>query len=222
MVEKTDDLNFGSLEHLNRQEVDFLKFFKSNKSLVFVIGLILVAAVVASVVYFSYSKNKASESLEKIYAFQTTSLKDFNEGKIAQDVIVKDFSVLLNSVDRPERLLNQFELIVSKFSPTDIAAKQQFVAAFWNKGIKNNIVKSLVGMQYAAILEDSKEYKTAIEILTKIAPLNENPKPALTYLNLGRVYNLSGDATNAKTQFEYVVKNYKDTEEAKIASLYTK
>ena len=81
-------------------------------------------------------------------------------------------------------------------------------------------VKILLGLQLATAHEELKQYNQAITALNDLLPLKIMEDKI--YFDLGRYHQLAGNSEKAKQSFDYVRKEYPDSNFAGLAEVYSR
>ncbi len=187
-------------------------------------AMILVAlAIVFSFLigYFNErSDNQAQESAKAISAFEKSTVKEFNDGKIQAADFISKSSEMLSSVDSSSAFLPIISSVFDKLK-VDSGIKTQFTDLLSKLRDKSgHPLSSFYYNLYTSIHhEEHGEYTKAIEFLKK----NHDSAYKLeekNYLDLGRLYLLNNDKDQAKSNFQHLVKNFPDSKEANLAKIY--
>ncbi|HXH29585.1 MAG TPA: tetratricopeptide repeat protein [Bacteriovoracaceae bacterium] len=183
---------------------------------------LLIAVLVAATGYTIWKQAQQSSALEdseKVFKFQTTTWSEAKAGKRTPQELVSAFDGLDEST-RNAPLMLPIVLEMSKFlyekdlltEAASLLGKVKFdnhpVSAFF------------ISMQKAVVFEKAGKIDDAIAVLEQLAKGKEALMPGKVSLDLGRLYLLKGEKGKAQTQFEYVITNFPNEEQAKLAKLY--
>jgi predicted negative regulator of RcsB-dependent stress response len=182
---------------------------------------IFVAIVLGATGYLLWKQAKDSSALKKadeVYAFASTSWAEAKTGKLAPDLLVKNFDALPEDIRQAPAMV-PVVLEMGSF----LAEKGLYSEA--NEILKNSnglteLGNYFVGMQRVVILEKLGQNDEAITVLEGLNGQKNLPLPQKVSLELGRFYMMKGDKGKAQTQFQDVISSYPNDEYAKIAKLY--
>lgn len=199
-------------------KTDFGHFVYTYRKLLIAV---FVAIVVGATGYLLWKQSKESSALKRadeVYSFAASSWAEAKSGKLAPEVLVKNFNSLAADVRQ---------------SPSMVPVVLEMGSFLAEKGLHseaNEILKNangldelgnyFVGMQRVVVLEKLGKDDEAISILEGLNSQKNLPLPQKVSLELGRFYMKKGDKGKAQTQFQDVVSNYPNDEYAKIAKLY--
>ena len=205
-------------ETLNKTDLGHVIY--ENRKLFF---LILLGALVVAMGIIFWKQSQKSEAMEtslKVFEFQSGPWKNAKEDKLTPVDLVKSFELL------PEEV---------RQSPTMVPVALEMGKFLYDKGNFNEASQVLKGasspkhqmisnfflsLQSAVVLEKLGKIDEAISVLTPLAQVKEGLMPAKIYLELGRLYLLKGDKSQAQTQFDYILSTYPNDDFAKMAKLY--
>ncbi|MFA6235761.1 MAG: tetratricopeptide repeat protein [Bacteriovorax sp.] len=191
-----------------------------NKNALIAIMVALLVAVIGFGLYSTMADKSKTASNSKIYAFESTSLKDWNE-KSEPKVLVEGIKNLHKEVGNYSGLIP----VVLKASDALIEHNHLNealeVLTTGQKASKNDYANYFILNRLAVVYEDLGNDKMAIETLEKMNNQSVKIFEGKNYLDLGRLYLKSGNKEKAKTSFNFVVEKAKDEAEfVKIAKLY--
>lgn len=199
-------------------------FLVQNKVAVYsVIGLI-VASIVGFGLFKTFADKSQSAYNAKIYAFETTVLKDY----LANPIDAKAAKTLESGVQALHLEMGEYLGLL----PTVIKASDALVAnahlpearailVIGEKISNDDYSDYFILSRQAVVYEDMGEDKLAIETLEKMTSQSVKIFEGKTYLDLGRLYLKTGNKEKAKKSFTFVVEKAKDEAEfVKIAQLY--
>ena len=189
-------------------------------------GLIIGVAVVGLLGFLGYglfnhfqSKDYARYS-NQIFDFEQNTLPDLKEKKLS----VKNFIIRYRELAGP--MGNFSGLAQVQLQSVDLLLEQGAMteaSELLKKGLgmfKNPFVRPLFATRLAGIMEDQKRYPEAIEILQNLLSNSKGFLEYKAYLDLGRLYLLTGNKEKAKTSFTWVVQKSSERELKKMAQLY--
>ncbi len=193
--------------------------YEHRKTLV----VLLVAVVIASLGYVFWhqiQKNTALANSEKVFEFQSGIWADVKEGKKDITNLVKTFEDLDPKVQTaPVMLPVVLEMSKFLFNKGNYAEAEAILSKV--SGAYDHPVSAFfASMQRAVVLEKLGKVDEAISVLEPLAQKKEALMPAKISVKLGRLYMEKGENDKARTQFEYVMSNYPNDDQAKVAKLY--
>jgi tetratricopeptide (TPR) repeat protein len=195
-----------------------------NKAAIFTVVGVIIAAIVAFGVFKSFSDKSKTEYNSKIYAFETTVLKDYLANPTAP-----------NAAQNLEKAVGALNLQMGDYlgllpvvikSSDALASHGQYaearsLLAMGAKIASDDYARYFIYSRQAVVFEDMGEDKLAIETLEKMTSQSVKIFEGKTYLDLGRLYLKTGNKEKAKANFTRVVEKVKDEAEfVKIAQLY--
>ena len=84
----------------------------------------------------------------------------------------------------------------------------------------SNFAYYSIASNLATLYEDNNQIDKAISTLEAITKSKIKVMESKTYFDLGRLYKINGDLSNAHVNFNYVVTNFTSDEYAKLAKIY--
>ncbi|MDO9182908.1 MAG: tetratricopeptide repeat protein [Bacteriovorax sp.] len=201
-------------------EGDVGSIIKKNKNAILAITIAIVVAVVGFGLYSSFADKSTAAFNSKIYNFETTTLKNFND-KSNPETLLQGIKDLQKEVGNYAGLVP----VVLKTSDT-LMAQQHLKEALeilkiGKASSKSEYADYFILSRLAVVYEDLGEDQNAIATLEKMNSQSLKVFEGKNYLDLGRLYLKNGDKVKAKASFTYVVEKVKDeTEFVKIAKLY--
>lgn len=215
----TDMTDTQTLEQtLNKTDLGHVVY--ENRKIFFALVLGVLVAATGYVLFMQTKKSKALDHSEKVFEFQSKTWAEAKAGKIPAPELVKSFESLDTSIQSAPIML-PVVLEMTKF----LAEKGSYVEAdaILSKvagTTKHPIASFFVGMQRAVVLEKLGKTDEAISNLEKMVQSKDALMPARISLELGRLYLVKGEKGKAQSQFEHVIANYPNDEQAKLAKLY--
>lgn len=203
------------------EKTDFGHVINENKKSILIAAAVLIVLIGGYSVWNQMAKKKYEDNLAQVYTFKTDVVDKYVDGKLKED----EFLTKINAL--PAHLKGQPTLLPSLFAAIDKLVKsnktKEAVAILegwssqFNKGSFNFF---FVGMRLAPMYENIGEVDKSIAITQKLIASSIDVAKAQNYLNLGRLYMSKGDNTKAKENFDYILKNYDNSQAAKLAKLY--
>lgn len=184
---------------------------------------ILVAILIGATGYALWQqlqKNSALENSEKVFEFQSGVWADVKSGKKNVPELVKSFEGLDKKIQTaPVMLPLILEMSKFLFEKGNFAEAEAILSKV--TGSYNHPVSAFfASMQRVVVLEKLGKTDEAIAVLEPLAQGKEALMPAKVSVQLGRLYLEKGEKGKAQTQFEYVINNFPNDGEAKVAKLY--
>ncbi|MBT3984261.1 MAG: hypothetical protein HOE90_23095 [Bacteriovoracaceae bacterium] len=222
------------------KDTEFGEMILHHKALV--VG-VFTAAVVIAVGYglfTHFAQKKIADRAAKIYSYKSAYLDHFKkkDPKEAAAAKKEGESEAPKVTVTAEQIMANVAPLISEYSgdqtiipvvlETYLALKDNGHQAKGLEllkkiagGLKSNQVTNFyVISALAAALEDSGDYKTAIEHIEGLTKTGKVLFEEKLYLDLGRLYGLVGNKDKARESLEYLVKNHPTSEMTKLAKLY--
>lgn len=195
-----------------------------NKTMIFVVLGLIIAAIIAFGIFKTFSDKSKTEFNTKIYAFETTVLKNYSEKPAEPQAAVTLETGVRNLHNEMGEYLGLLPLVIK--SSDALVANSHFtearsVLAIGEKIASDDYSKYFILSRQAVVFEDMGEDKLAIETLEKMTSQSAKIFEGKTYLDLGRLYLKTNDKEKAKKSFTHVIEKNKDEAEfVKLAQLY--
>lgn len=156
---------------------------------------------------------------QQVEEFRNEELKGFKEGKVKLEVFWGRAKEIAQGFDG-HSFVGLFLLeVVDQFSRKDHPAKiVEFLQDYQWKRTVSFRVRELLGFHLAAAYEDLGQYSKAISELMELVP--QGALKDKIYFDLGRYYRLAGNESKAEQSFDYVIREYADSQYAKLAETY--
>lgn len=184
---------------------------------------ILVAVLLVSTGYVFWQQFQSSTALnnsEKVFEFQSGTWADVKAGKADAAQLVKSFEALDAKIQTAPVML-PVVLEMSKFLyDKGNYAEAEAILSKVSGSYDHPVSAFFASMQRAVVLEKLGKVDEAIAVLEPLAQGKEALMPAKISVQLGRLYLEKGDKGKAQTQFDYVINNFPNDEQAKVAKLY--
>lgn len=219
MSDSTPNMTQEMNQTLERTELGHV--INDNKKSVIVFGIVILIAIIGFS-FYQYQKNEKLETkLADTYSFQTKAVTPYLEGKMT----IADFMASYEKAPSEILEAQAFLPLALKVSEKMAADKNNaeainFLKAYYEKLSSTSFASYFLGVNYSAHLEDAGNTKEAISVLETAMKSSFTTLKDKVYFDLGRLYLASGNNEKAKEMFEYVNKNFSDTEYAKLATLY--
>lgn len=203
---------------LGRTEVGH--WISQNKNITIGLVVLLIAGIFGWGGYNQIKGNKEQELGDKIYKFQESAYTQLIDKKIKPAEYLIQFKAVQAEVG--DYVGFAPVLIKSAGHLSDQGAKKEAVEILESglKTLKTPILNNILSLHLAAALEDLKEYPRAIEVLEDLNTSSLKLMEDKVYLDLGRLYLVTGNKEKAKVNLQYLVDNGKEAEFTKIAKLY--
>ncbi len=199
---------------------DVAQVVSKNKNALIAILVGILVAVVGFGLYSTLADKSKAEFNTKIYAFESGSLKNFNDKS--------DPKTLVTEVKNLHKEIGNYSgLVPVIIKSSDLLMGQQHlnealeVLTIGQLVAKNEYAEYFILSRLAVVYEDLGQDQKAIETLEKMNSKSLKVFEGKNYLDLGRLYLKLGNKEKAKASFTYVVEKAKDDSEfVKIAKLY--
>lgn len=191
-----------------------------NKNSIIAIVVALLIAIIGFGLYSSMADKSKAASNSKIYAFESTTLANWNE-KSDPKVLVEGLKNLHKEVGNYSGLVPVIIKASDALMGQNELNEALEVLTLGQKASKNDYANYFMLSRLAVVYEDLGQEQKAIETLEKMNNQSVKIFEGKNYLDLGRLYLKTGNKEKAKASFTYVVEKAKDEAEfVKIAKLY--
>ncbi len=220
-MEATENAKNTNVDDL-LQQTELGSFIARNKTGV-IAGVVVLLLLVVGYGFYSTYQQKQQERVSAIaYDFSQKYVQQLTDKKITPSKFVAELEKVAAEGGYHEvlssLLLRSFDLV---YKEHDFASAQKIMDILTQHYLsKNAYLDYFILVRSAAVLEDQKRYKPAVDALKRITSLSVKVMEAKTYLDLGRLYMKLGNKEKAKSSFFYVIDNYTGQEFAKIAKIY--
>lgn len=186
------------------------------------IGLI-IAVLVAVMGWIAWKESQESKALKdsvQVFEFQTKTWESARAGKISKPDLVKAFEGLDKNI-QTSPLMIPVGLEMGKFLYDNGSyAEAEAILSKLDQSSLHPVSAFFIGFQRVAVLEKLNKVPEAIAVLEKLSTQKEALMAPRISVELGRLYMAQGEKGKAQSQFETVVNQYPNGEEAKLAKLY--
>jgi predicted negative regulator of RcsB-dependent stress response len=203
-------------ETLNKTDLGHV-LYEKRKLLV----TVMIALFVAVIAWMSVSSIKTAQekkSSQLVFDFQNETWSKAKAGTLSVDELMTKFKAL-DEVAKSSAAMLPLSLEMSKFL-VEKDAHQQALSLLEEVNPSHELSKFFIVHQRAVLLEKVGKIDEAIKVITDAKKSNELLMPAHIELELGRLYLVKKDFTQAKSIFEEIINKYGNDEEAKTAKLY--
>ena len=207
------------------EKTDLGHFVNTNKNAILAAAAVLLASIAGFSMYKYNADKSYQEHLSAVYKFQSTNITPFLELKeIKTQDIDKVISDLKNApvevVKNPNFLSVLFD-VTRKLEQEKNATQ---LIPVYEAVIKNYRPKEyayfFLALKLAVLYEDNGKIDETITLLESIVSANHDILKSKVYLDLGRLYKQKGESDKARANFDYIIKNDKNSEYAKLAGLF--
>ena len=223
-------MNSTTSSSQNRQMNDILSenniqgLASKNKVAIFTAIGVLVAALLAFGFFKMFADKSNTEHNAKIYAFETTVLKDFTATPTDATKARAVEAGITNLNLQMGEYLGLLPIIIKSSDALmghSYNQEARTILSIGEKIASDDYAQYFILSRQAVVYEDMGEDKLAIETLEKMTSQSVKVFEGKTYLDLGRLYLKAGNKEKAKASFTHVVEKNKDEAEfVKIAQLY--
>lgn len=191
-----------------------------NKNVLIAIIAAIVVAVVGFGIYSSFADKSKAEFNSKIYSFETSVLKSFND-KSDPKAMVLGVSNLHKEIGNYSGLIPVVIKSADLLMETNHLNESLEVLSTGLSAAKNDYAEYFILSRMAVVQEDLGQNQAAIDTIEKMNAKSVKILDGKNYLDLGRLYLKMGNKEKAKASFTYVVEKTKDESEfVKLAKLY--
>jgi predicted negative regulator of RcsB-dependent stress response len=203
------------------EKTDLGHIINENKKLIMIALGVILALIVGYSVYKNQAQKTYNDNLGQVFAFQTEVVDQYNTKKLTDTQYIEKVKAM------PTHLTGQPTLVPALFTSLNTLVangKTVEVISILETWVKHFSTSSymyyFIGLKLAPLYEDTTQHDKAITILQSLIASKLDVVKSRLYLDSGRVFLKKGDKVKARENFEFITKNYKDTEMSKIAKLY--
>jgi predicted negative regulator of RcsB-dependent stress response len=219
MTDENQTLDQTLDQTLNK--TDFGTVINDNKKPILIAGVVIIIAIIAYSIFNNQSAKAYQSTLAEAYTFEKEVLITFNEGTIKSDVFLTKLNAMPAHIKGTASILPSLFIAIDKLIEEKKITEAIEILESWSKNFtKGSFSSYFMGLKLAPLYEDANSYDKAIAVLQAIVSSQINIAKDRVYLDLGRIYSKKGDKAKAEENFNFILKNYKDSESAKMAKLY--
>lgn len=188
---------------------------------VFSLLVVIVLGIIGGGLYFQH-KSKVDLSIgDMIFNFEDSSLKKFKDDKMSSQELITASEQLLKATKSHDGvasvLLKTADVLIEKGKLEDALKILETVKkSFYGN---DNYLNYFIVSRLSVVYEDLGKVNEAIDLLEGFNKNAVKPLEVKVYLDLGRLYKVSGNVEKAKQNLLYVVEKDKGSEFEKIAKL---
>lgn len=204
------------------ERTDLGHIINENKKLVGIVAGLIVAALIGYVVFAKVQNSREMELLDKAYDVEKTIFIPFQDGKMKSDEFISKF----NSIDKQLYTAGNLypgllESLNKLKSEGKLTTEIMTTAQAWIDSLdKRSRLYLLAGLSVGGMWEDLGEFDKALGIYENLVKRSSDLLKDQIFFNVGRMYIKKGDKTSAQKYFDFIFKEYEDTQYAKLARLY--
>ena len=202
-------------------KTDFGHWVNENKKSILIAGAVVLAIIIGYSISDHMKSEQKIEMLNTVHDVKTQVFTPYLEDKKSAD----DFLKALNTVDTKNIHANLVVALVESLNKldekTELTMAHLNTSKTWFDKLSVNADTALFfGMRLAALFEDMKETKTSMMIYEKLMTRTSSLLKDQAIFHFARLNMLVGNKEVAKTNFDKVIADYKDSEFAKLAKIY--
>ncbi len=204
------------------EKTGFGHMINENKKLILVLGAIVIAMILAYSVFVQVSATKAQEKLDEIYVVESSVFSTYLEGKSDMTAFKAGLAGITDDYIASPVLVPPFLAAINKLEDENgiDEAVMMSVEKWLGKLHKTDYLYLFMALRVSALYEDQGDSKKAISLLEGLsAQKSDLLKDKVSY-ELGRLYLSEGNKADAQSKFDAVLKDYPDSEYAKLAKMY--
>lgn len=219
MNESTQDFSKELNKTLESTELGHI--INENKTAVIVSGIVILIAIIAFSFYKYQQNNNLEAKLADTYAFQTKAVTPYMEDKITEAEFLKEFEALPAHTLETEAFLPIALKVAHKMADAGKNTEAiKVLESYYGKISSKTLAHYLLSVNYAAYLEDASQGEKAISVLEDAMKTKFETLKDKVYFDLGRLYLGAQNKEKATEMFEYVNKNFPDSQFSRLANLY--
>lgn len=203
------------------QETALGAFISRFKIPLIILMVALVAGVIGYGIYTSQTRERNLYNAAEIYAFEQKQVAELKAGTLSAAAFSEAFSSLAERLDAPAEMaaltLSSADLLAASGNPAE--ALQVLTHA---QEMDSPYVQFFVGLREMALLEDQGQTEAAIKVGEGLLASQVKLLEEKIYLDLGRLYQKSGNTQMAIQSFEYLKDKVGQAEFKKLADIYLK
>lgn len=221
------------------ERTDFGHFINENKKIVLIIAGCIIAAVLGYSIFNYQSQKATQERLAELFEVSAKvdkllappedptaktnpnqiSMEKLSEQKAQEalklvDELPAHLAKLPAAVPMVLKVVNEIER--AELGIDMIPTLEKYIKHFSPK----ERIYLFPALKLATLYENAGNTDAAISILEKLVAAGNKVMEAKIYLDLGRLYLQKDQSDKARANFEYITKNYANTEFSKLADLY--
>lgn len=204
------------------EKTDLGHVINENKTIIMILGAILVVGIIAFSIFDQMQSKSNLEKMDRIFKVESTVFKPFIDGKTTAEDFKAALGKINNELKAEANLIPVFIESINKLDQAGKADKEVLaVTTEWlGKLSKSNHLYTFMALRLAALNEDAKNTDEAIKTLELLVSNKDDLLKDKIHFDLGRLYLQKGDSKTAKERFDFIFKNHKDSQYAKLAKLY--
>jgi tetratricopeptide (TPR) repeat protein len=207
-------------ETLNKTDLGSL--INENKKTVGVIAALLVVGLITFVGYSRVRESNQKEMLNKAFALEQSVFEAYQTNKLKSEDFLAKFQAIDSSFYGQENLYPPLIAALTKLKADKKLNEEVMgkVQLWLNALDKRSRLYLITGLSVASLWEDLQKYDRSIGIYEELKKRPSDLLKDQIFFNLGRMYMKTQDKAAAQKHFEFIFKEYSDTEFAQLARLY--
>lgn len=209
-------------ETLNR--TDLGSIINENKKSVMIVGAIGIILIIGYVIFSQIQTAKQNEILNEVAALETTLVEPFlaPDGKMTAEEAVKKISEIETSLFSEPSIFPSMIAVLQKLHEEDKLTIQTLEQAqgWLNVQDKRSEIYLLSGLAIATLWEDQKQYDKALSIYSELIKRPGDLLKEKIFFHTGRMYLKTGNKEQGQKHFDFLFKEYENSQYAKLARLY--
>jgi predicted negative regulator of RcsB-dependent stress response len=207
-----------TLEQLKESNFSFV----ASKPFMISAFIVILGGVIGVGVWSSVKEKKRVAAMEHYNDFKSGAYQDFKDKKINSEQFLKAFSEYAAKDSSDIRLILTIPEIAKTFEELN---QQGQLAQIYQKLVEENPKEKnffiqLTRLYYAFSLEDQGKVEEAIKVLEQASSDEFKFLNGLKHFHTGRFMTKVNNIEGAKKEFQKVIDQFPDSEEAKMAEIY--
>ncbi|MCB9092807.1 MAG: tetratricopeptide repeat protein [Halobacteriovoraceae bacterium] len=186
-----------------------------------IVGVVIAVIAGVSVGLYQRTMTKTTNALASdLYEYNQKVLKEFESDKIDIEKFYSQTMAVIEELGDSEVFFPYSKSVYQKLNEKNEYGKiTELFKKLRSKTTSSNVAHYTFSQYLAVSLENQKNYDEAISILKESlsSPFKLEEK---VYLDLGRLYYLTGDQQKAKENFHHVIDKFPNSQMAKYAKAY--
>lgn len=203
------------------EKTDFGQIINQNKKSIIVIGALLVIGIFGFSFYTQNQSLKSDLALSNAHDFKINVLDKFNEKKLSADEFSKQMKEMPASIKGEVSILPAVLISVKELGAQGKNQEAKDILTSWQSNFnEGSFAYFFTTLNLSQVLEDLGDFQGAMKELTILKKSSIELLKSKILLDLARLQINSNQNQLAKDNLDIILKDYKDSQEAKEAQVY--